>query len=71
MALQRMLSNGSEILVTPDDMHSGDSWRARVTHIHELQFNMSYLGMKIDFGGLDRWDFDERKKNLEEAASLR
>lgn len=56
---------------TPDDMHSGDSWRARVTHIYELQFNMSYLGMKIDFGGLDRWDFDERRKNLEEAASLR
>jgi len=50
---------------------TGDSWRARVTHIHELQFNMSHLGMKIDFGGLDKWDFKERTRNLEEAASLR
>ncbi|KAF8621548.1 hypothetical protein AX15_007717 [Amanita polypyramis BW_CC] len=50
---------------------TGDSWRARVTHIYELQFNMSYLGMKIDFGGLDRWDLNERRRNLEEAALLR
>ncbi|KAF8995437.1 hypothetical protein BDQ17DRAFT_1401254 [Cyathus striatus] len=46
---------------------SGDSWRARVTHICELQFNMSFLGMKIDFGGLDRWDYSERLRNVKEA----
>ncbi|KAJ6495598.1 hypothetical protein C8R47DRAFT_1115674 [Mycena vitilis] len=48
---------------------TGDSWRARVTHICELQFNMTHLDMKIDFGGLDRYDYPERRKNLEEAES--
>jgi hypothetical protein len=48
--------------------NSGDSWRARGTHICELQFNMTYLGMKIDFGGLDRWDFSERRRNMDEAS---
>ncbi|KAJ7497089.1 hypothetical protein FB451DRAFT_214982 [Mycena latifolia] len=46
---------------------TGDSWRARVTHMCELQFNMTCLGMKIDFGGLDRYDYSERRRNLEEA----
>ncbi|TFK44533.1 hypothetical protein BDQ12DRAFT_594067, partial [Crucibulum laeve] len=46
---------------------TGDSWRARGSHICELQFNMAYMGMKIDFGGLDRWDYEERKRNLIEA----
>jgi len=46
---------------------TGDSWRARGTHICELQFNVTYLGMQIDFGGLDRWDYAERKRNLDEA----
>ncbi|KAJ7124947.1 hypothetical protein C8R44DRAFT_668843 [Mycena epipterygia] len=46
---------------------TGDSWRARVTHITELQFNMTYLDMKIDFGGFDRYDYPERQRNLEEA----
>ncbi|KAJ7128912.1 hypothetical protein C8R43DRAFT_684582 [Mycena crocata] len=46
---------------------TGDSWRARVTHVCELQFNMTFLDMKIDFGGLDRYDYPERKRNLEEA----
>ncbi|KAJ7078874.1 hypothetical protein B0H15DRAFT_859587 [Mycena belliarum] len=45
---------------------TGDSWRARVSHICELQFNMT-LGMKIDFGGQDRYDYPERRRNLEEA----
>jgi len=49
---------------------TGDSWRARVTHICELQLNLTYLGMKIDFGGLDRWDYNERKRNLDEAVML-
>ena len=64
------VSNYVRVVETCDHMHRGDSWRARVTHIYELQLNMSHLGMKIDFGGLDRWDFNERKRNLEEAASL-
>jgi hypothetical protein len=46
----------------------GDSWRARVSHICELQVNL-YLGtMKIDFGGLDRWDYNERQRNSQEAS---
>lgn len=47
--------------------HSGDSWRAQVSHIFELQYNMTFLGMKINFGGMDRWDYSERKRNLDEA----
>jgi len=46
---------------------TGDSWRARISHVPELQFNMSYYHMKIDFGGLDRWDHSERTRNLNEA----
>jgi len=44
-----------------------DSWRARVSHICELQVNLSSGAMKIDFGGLDRWDYDERHRNMQEA----
>lgn len=46
---------------------TGDSWRCQVSHIYELQFNMTYLSMKINFGGLDRWDYQERRRNLDEA----
>jgi len=46
---------------------TGDSWRVQASHICELQFDMSFLGMKINFGGLDRWDFVERQRNLNEA----
>ncbi|KIK68887.1 hypothetical protein GYMLUDRAFT_34881 [Collybiopsis luxurians FD-317 M1] len=49
---------------------TGDSWRAQVTHIPELQLNMTFENMKISFGGLDRWDYVERKRNLEEADIL-
>ncbi|TFK75355.1 hypothetical protein BDN72DRAFT_885807 [Pluteus cervinus] len=45
---------------------TGDSWRARASHLPELQFNKICLGMKIDFGGLDRWDANERRRNLAE-----
>ncbi|KAL0581818.1 hypothetical protein V5O48_000186 [Marasmius crinis-equi] len=45
---------------------TGDSWRAQVSHIYELQVNM-LTGMKINFGGMDRWDYSERKRNLDEA----
>jgi len=46
---------------------TGDSWRARVSHICELQVNLSSGALKIDFGGLDRWDFNERRRNMLEA----
>ncbi|KAI0630321.1 hypothetical protein C8Q77DRAFT_254728 [Trametes polyzona] len=46
---------------------TADSWRARVSHICELQVNLASGAMTIDFGGLDRWDYDERARNLAEA----
>ncbi|KZT72101.1 hypothetical protein DAEQUDRAFT_57066 [Daedalea quercina L-15889] len=49
---------------------SGDSWRARVSHICELQVNLTSGAMTIDFGGMDRWDYEERVRNLEEAVRL-
>ncbi|KAF8170235.1 hypothetical protein K438DRAFT_1614284, partial [Mycena galopus ATCC 62051] len=59
----RLVSQQSDIYGTA----TGDSWRARVTHICELQFNMTHLDLKIDFGGMDRYDYPERRRNLEEA----
>ncbi|KAI0317205.1 hypothetical protein OF83DRAFT_1164025 [Amylostereum chailletii] len=44
---------------------TGDSWRVRATHITEMQANITFHGMKVDFGGLDRWDYAERVRNLE------
>ncbi|KAK0241257.1 hypothetical protein EDD85DRAFT_818206 [Armillaria nabsnona] len=49
---------------------TGDSWRAQVSHVYELQFNMTFLDMKINFGGLDRWDLTERTRNMTEAESV-
>ncbi|KAI0328624.1 hypothetical protein GY45DRAFT_1347039 [Cubamyces sp. BRFM 1775] len=46
---------------------TADSWRARVSHICELQVNLASGAMSIDFGGLDRWDYEGRVRNLEEA----
>ncbi|KAK7687191.1 hypothetical protein QCA50_009695 [Cerrena zonata] len=46
---------------------TADSWRARVSHICELQFNLSLGMLTIDFGGMDRYDYEERIKNMEEA----
>jgi hypothetical protein len=31
---------------------------------------MAMAGMKIDFGGLDRWDYLERKRNMDEVAII-
>jgi len=62
----RVISQAGDIYGTA----TGDSWRARVTHICELQFHMSRLGLKVDFGGLDRWDYGERQRNLKEAAII-
>ncbi|KAG6821049.1 hypothetical protein H0H93_007939 [Arthromyces matolae] len=61
----RLVSQEGDIYGTA----TGDSWRAQGSHIPELQFNMTILGMTINFGGLDRWDYTERQRNLEEAAS--
>lgn len=33
----------------------------------ELHLNLVSGAMKIDFGGLDRWDHNERQRNLSEA----
>ena len=49
------------------DPTSGDSWRARVSHMCEIQVNLSSGAIRIDFGGLDRWDFIERSRNVLEA----
>ena len=51
------------------DAHSGDSWRVRASHITEMQVNMAFHGMKIDFGGMDRWDYSERKRNIDYATA--
>ncbi|KAH8119023.1 hypothetical protein DFH11DRAFT_1780352 [Phellopilus nigrolimitatus] len=48
---------------------TGDSWRARVSFLPELQLNLASGAMKIDFGGLDRWDYKERQRNIAEANS--
>lgn len=49
---------------------TGDSWRARVSHICELQVSLFSGQIKIDFGGLDRWDFTERQRNMAEAEQV-
>lgn len=46
---------------------SADSWRARVSHICELQVNLASGAMSIDFGGMDRWDYPERVRSMAEA----
>jgi hypothetical protein len=56
-------------VVEPGGDVTGDSWRAKAAHVSELQVNLSTGALqKIDFGGLDKWDPKERKRNLEEAA---
>ncbi|KZP17946.1 hypothetical protein FIBSPDRAFT_829851 [Athelia psychrophila] len=59
----RVVSQSGEMYGTA----AGDSWRARASHICELQVNMYTGAMKIDFGGLDRWDYSERLRNLHDA----
>ncbi|EMD37870.1 hypothetical protein CERSUDRAFT_136778 [Gelatoporia subvermispora B] len=44
---------------------TGDSWRARASHVCELQYNIR-AGIRIDFNGLDRWDYGERVRNIQE-----
>ena len=33
----------------------------------ELQAGLTARALRIDFGGLDRWDYDERPQNMVEA----
>ena len=33
----------------------------------ELQASLAARALRIDFGGLDRWDFVERQRNIREA----
>ncbi|KAH9032450.1 hypothetical protein EDB85DRAFT_1955864 [Lactarius pseudohatsudake] len=49
------------------DVATGDSWRARATHMAELQAGLAARALRIDFGGLDRWDYNERRRNMLEA----
>jgi hypothetical protein len=30
-----------------------------------MQANIAFHGMKVDFGGMDRWDYPERVRNIE------
>ncbi|QRV89498.1 hypothetical protein RhiJN_17516 [Ceratobasidium sp. AG-Ba] len=47
---------------------TADSWRARATHMWDLQVNMD-AGMRIDFsGGVGGgWDMNERARNMKDA----
>lgn len=47
-----------------------DSWRARASFIPELQLSLASGAMRIDFGGLDRWDHNERQRNMAELEVL-
>ncbi|KAF8339726.1 uncharacterized protein EI90DRAFT_3037590 [Cantharellus anzutake] len=62
--------DGSVRLIVPRPttygLATGDSWRVRAPFIWELQINLSGGNMMIDFGGLDRYDAMERRRNLEE-----
>jgi hypothetical protein len=33
----------------------------------ELQASLAARALRIDFGGLDRWDYAERQRNMREA----
>ena len=50
--------------------YSADSWRPRASFLPELQINLISGAMKIDFGGLDRWDYNERRRNLADAENI-
>jgi len=45
----------------------GDSWRAKVTHMCELQVNISNGAITINFGGMDKYTYEERARNLRDA----
>jgi hypothetical protein len=41
-----------------------------VSHICELQVNLASGAMFIDFGGMDKWDWQERVRNMNEAEDV-
>ena len=53
-----------------DTKNRGDSWRARVSHICELQVNISTGVITIDFGGIDKYTYEERVRNLQDAMDI-
>ncbi|KAF9653939.1 hypothetical protein BDM02DRAFT_3107105 [Thelephora ganbajun] len=59
----RLVSKRSDFYGTA----TGDSWRARVSHICELQVNISTGAITIDFGGMDKYTYEERVRNLQDA----
>ncbi|KAH9055519.1 hypothetical protein EDB87DRAFT_1688070 [Lactarius vividus] len=64
----RSCADGCARLVSEaGDVATGDSWRARATHMAELQAGLAARALRIDFGGLDRWDYNERRRNMLEA----
>lgn len=38
-----------------------------MTHLAELEASLAARVLRIDFGGLDRWDYAERQRNMREA----
>jgi len=59
----RLVSKRSDFYGTA----TGDSWRARVSHICELQVNISTGTITINFSGMDRYTYEERVRNLQDA----
>lgn len=57
-------------LLDINNQSSGDSWRARASFVPELQLSLASGAMKIDFGGLDRWDNNERQRNLADSTDV-
>ena len=67
MAPRRELVHRRFILLVSNKKDRGDSWRARVSHICELQVNISTGAITIDFGGMDKYTYEERVRNLQDA----
>jgi len=59
----RLVSKQSDFYGTA----TGDSWRAKVTHMCELQVNISNGAITINFGGMDKYTYEERARNLRDA----
>ena len=67
MALRRKSFTPPHLSRLVDMECRGDSWRVKVSHICELQVNISTGTILIDFGGMDKYTYEERVRNLREA----
>ena len=67
MALRRKSVALSHLSRLVDMEGRGDSWRVKVSHMCELQINISTGTIVIDFGGMDKYTYEERVRNLREA----